>query len=39
VTASTTMIAMAVVIMMASVLSSVTLTFIHVLEKSLGVTF
>lgn len=39
VTASTTMIAMAVVIMMASVLSSVTLTFTHVLEKSLGSDF
>lgn len=39
VTASTTMIAMAVVIMVASVLSSVTLTFVHILEKSLGSDF
>ncbi|MGB9799554.1 MAG: ABC transporter permease [Thermanaerothrix sp.] len=39
VTASTTMIAMAVVIMVASVLSSVTLTFTKVLEKSLGSDF
>jgi len=36
VTASTTMIALAVVVMMAGVLSSVSLTFIHVMEKSLG---
>lgn len=36
VTASTTMIALAVVVMMAAVLSSVALTFTRVMEKSLG---
>ncbi len=36
VTASTTMIALAVVIMIASVLSSVAITFTRILEKSLG---
>lgn len=36
VTASTTMIALAVVVMMASILSSISLTFIRVMEKSLG---
>ncbi|GAP07567.1 MAG TPA: hypothetical protein DEQ80_02470 [Anaerolinea thermolimosa] len=36
VTASTTMIAMAVVVMMASVLTSLSLTFVNIMEKSLG---
>lgn len=36
VTASTTMIALAVVVMMAAVLSSVALTFTRIMEKSLG---
>ncbi|WP_322509563.1 FtsX-like permease family protein [Anaerolinea sp.] len=36
VTASTTMIALAVVVMMAAVLSSVSLTFTRIMEKSLG---
>ena len=36
VTASTTMIALAVVVMMASILSSVALTFTRIMEKSLG---
>lgn len=36
ITASTTMIALAVVVMLAAVLSSVALTFIQVMEKSLG---
>jgi len=36
VTASTTMIALAVVVMMASILSSIAMTFIQVMEKSLG---
>lgn len=36
VTASTTMIAMAVVVMMASVLTSISLTFTNIMEKSLG---